>query len=133
MKANITAGGGLMLMKAPKPKPRLSVNDLWNCTDPAEWDYCEGRLYDAFVKPENREVERELEKPGLRERIAQMTTKEFYDFLRDEYFKWKFTSKPKSARQARAWPNGPNGKPMNSSILPHDHSYRLALAVGCPR
>jgi hypothetical protein len=25
-----------------------------------------------------------------------------------------------------------NGKPMNSSILPHDHSYRLALAVGCP-
>ncbi len=68
--------------------------ELWNCKDPKEWDYCESELYDAAVKSENRNVERELEKPGLRERIARMTTAQFYDFLRDEYYKWKFTSKP---------------------------------------
>jgi hypothetical protein len=54
-----------------------------------------GELYDAYVKDENRRViERELERPGLRERIARMDAAQFYAFLRDEYFPWKFTSEP---------------------------------------
>ena len=70
-----------------KAKPRLSMVELWNSKDPTEWDYCEGELYDAAVKPENRMIERKLERPGLRERIALMDTAQFYGFLRDEYFK----------------------------------------------
>ena len=77
-----------------KLKPRLSMIELWNCQDRREWDYCESELYDAAVKRENRIVERELEKPGLRERLARMDVAEFYAFLRDEYFKWKFTAEP---------------------------------------
>ena len=77
-----------------KAKPRLSMVELWWSQDPSEWDYCEGELYDAAVKPENRSVERELERPGLRERVERMDAAEFYAFLRDEYFPWKFTSAP---------------------------------------
>jgi hypothetical protein len=91
-----------VLKKIERPKPRLSIIDLWNCKDPREWDYCESELYDAAVKPENRDVERELERPGLRERIAQMSTDGFYAFLHDEYFQWKFTSKPQLIGNRRA-------------------------------
>jgi hypothetical protein len=76
------------------PKPRLSMVELWRSQDPREWDYCESELYDAYVQPANRMIERELEKPGLRERIARMDAAQFYAFLRDEYFLWKFTSGP---------------------------------------
>jgi hypothetical protein len=84
-----------------KAKPRLSMVELWNSKDPSEWDYCEGELYDAAVKPENRSVERELERPGLRERIARMDAAQFYAFLRDEYFKWKFTAEPERSQSPR--------------------------------
>ena len=77
-----------------KAKPRLSMVELWMSDDPREWDYCEGELYDAAVRPENRMIEHELERPGLRERIARMDDAQFYAFLRDEYFPWKFTSAP---------------------------------------
>jgi hypothetical protein len=76
------------------PKPRLSMVELWRSQDPREWDYCESELYDAYVQPANRMIERELEKPGLRERILRMDAAQFYAFLRDEYFLWKFTSGP---------------------------------------
>jgi hypothetical protein len=85
-----------------KAKPRLSMVELWNSKDPTEWDYCEGELYDAAVKPENRMIERQLERPGLRERIALMDTAQFYDFLRDGYFKWKFTVEPGRSENAKA-------------------------------
>jgi hypothetical protein len=64
-------------------------------------DYCESELYDAAVKPENRAIERDLERPGLRERIARMDATGFYTFLRDEYFKWKFTSGPERTQNPR--------------------------------
>jgi len=46
-------------------------------------------------------IERELERPGLRERIARMDADQFYAFLRDEYFKWKFTSEPERTQNPR--------------------------------
>ena len=84
-----------------RPKPRLSMVELWNSHDPREWDYCESELYDAAVKPENRAIERELERPGLRERIARMDATAFYAFMRDEYFPWKFTSGPQRIQNPR--------------------------------
>ena len=96
------------------PKPRLSMVELWRSQDPREWDYCESELYDAYVKPANRGIERELERPGLRERIARMDAAEFYAFLRDEYFLWKFTSGAGAHRQSQVarparqrWDHGP--------------------------
>ena len=71
--------------------------ELWRSQDPSEWDYCEGELYDAHVKKENRAIELELERPGLRERIARMDAAQFHTFLRDEYFPWKFTFGPERA------------------------------------
>jgi hypothetical protein len=79
-----------------KAKPRLSMVELWSSQDPSEWDYCEGELYDAAVKPENRMIERQLERPGLRERLALMDTDQFY------YFKWKFTVEPGRSGNAKA-------------------------------
>ena len=83
-----------MALKSKKLRPRMTLVNLWHSVDSREWEYAEGDLYDSAVKKDNRDVERELERPGLRERIVNMNTQQFYDFLRNEYFKWKFTSAP---------------------------------------
>jgi hypothetical protein len=92
---------GIHTVGALALKPRLSMVELWSSHDPREWGYCESELYDAAVKPENRAIERELERPGLRDRIARMDAMGFYTFLRDEYFPWKFTSGPERIQNRR--------------------------------
>jgi hypothetical protein len=79
--------------KTRKPEGRLSLIQLWDSRDPRAWDHYESEIYDAVIKPENREIERELEKPGLRSRIGRMSAMEFHDFLRDDYYTWRFPSK----------------------------------------
>ncbi len=69
----------------------MNTKNLWLATVQSAWDFAEGPLYDRRVKPRNRQLERRLERDGLRDRLATITTNPFYDFLRNEYFPWKFT------------------------------------------
>jgi hypothetical protein len=87
--------------------------ELWNSQDASEWDYCEGELYDAYVKPANRTIERELERPGLRERIARMDVAQFYSFLRGEYFLWKFTTPAQLTGNRKALAQHVNNETMD--------------------
>ena len=90
-----------MLLTTGRARPRLSLTELWACHDQSEWDYCAGALYESAVRPERLELYRDLETPGLSQRIARMTTEEFYTFLYDDFFRWKFTVGPQLAGNRR--------------------------------
>lgn len=68
----------------------LSVDELWRSSDPAAWDTALERYWE-FVQPGNRELERAIDRLDL-ERIRGLGAQEWYDFLRQEYFRWKFTA-----------------------------------------
>jgi hypothetical protein len=66
------------------------INDLWDSQDEKEWE-CALERYWALVKPENLDLEEEMQSLD-RERIKAFSQDEWYKFLRDKYFRWKFTA-----------------------------------------
>jgi hypothetical protein len=68
----------------------LTVDELWRSSDPAAWGTALERYWE-FVKPGNRELERALDRLDL-ERIRGLDAQEWYEFLRLEYFRWKYTA-----------------------------------------
>lgn len=64
-----------------------NINDIWLAAE---------KHYDALVLPENLNLEKELSTLSV-SNIKAMNTEEFYDFLHDKYFVWKFTTKNRLA------------------------------------
>jgi hypothetical protein len=90
----------------------MNMKELWNSFDQVAWDYAECQLYNGKIKPGNVELERNLERDGLRDKIAAMGPEEFLNWLRDQYFPWKFTG-PELSAQRRSlsghWADGSKG------------------------
>jgi hypothetical protein len=90
----------------------MNMKELWNSFDQVAWDYAECQLYNSRIKVENVELERNLERDGLRDKIAAMGPEEFLNWLRDRYFPWKFTG-PELSAQLRSlsghWAGGSTG------------------------
>ena len=70
----------------------LPIGELWYSSNPVAWDDALGRYWD-FVQPCNRELERCLEQPGLVERVRRSNAEEWYQFLLNKYFRWKYTAR----------------------------------------
>jgi len=68
----------------------MSINELWHSRDPMMWEQGLNR-YQSFVKPENIELELSLDPINL-QRLKNFTPQAWFEFLRDEYFRWKYTS-----------------------------------------
>jgi hypothetical protein len=68
----------------------IGIAKLWHSTDPHVWEQALDRYWD-FVQPRNLDLERTLEGLDLK-RIRSMDAKGWYEFLRDEYFRWKYTA-----------------------------------------
>jgi hypothetical protein len=68
----------------------MSISELWCSTDPRAWSRAL-ECYWQFVKPTNLELERALDQLDLA-RIRELDAQGWYEFLRDEYFRWKFTA-----------------------------------------
>ena len=80
------------------------ISDLWNSEDPSAWNSALERYW-SFVQPRNLELERSLDALDL-ERIRSLDAQGWFDFLRDEYFRWKYTSRNRYAtttRELRRW------------------------------
>jgi hypothetical protein len=77
----------------------IKVSDLWWCLDPKAWNEALKRYWD-FVQPKNLVLERSLDKLDL-ERLRAMDALGWYDFLKDEYFRWKFTAPNRYATTTR--------------------------------
>lgn len=69
----------------------LSINDLWESRDEKQWqDALKG--YWERIKPENLELEQFMQRLGP-ELIKKLDNRQWYEFLRDVYFPWKYTAK----------------------------------------
>jgi hypothetical protein len=68
----------------------LTVAELWRSADPAAWDRALERYW-QFVRPANLALERALDRLDL-ERVRGLDAQGWYDFLRLEYFRWKYTA-----------------------------------------
>lgn len=66
------------------------LTNLWKLNDEREWNLALQRYW-IFVKPANIRLEQEMENLNTND-IKEMTGEEFYNFLHDKYFVWKFTS-----------------------------------------
>jgi hypothetical protein len=68
----------------------IDIGDLWHSEDAYAWQEALRRYWN-YVHPTHVELERALECLDLR-RIREFTPLEWYEFLRDEYFRWKYTT-----------------------------------------
>jgi hypothetical protein len=67
-----------------------AISDLWNAIDEGMWRDALSRYW-SCIRPENLEVEKRMNRLDS-EDIKRLSPLEWYDFLKDEYFPWKYTS-----------------------------------------
>jgi hypothetical protein len=65
------------------------ISDLWHSRSECDWENALERYWN-YVRPENIELERSLNELSLAQ-IAGLDQMGWYLFLRDKYFRWKFT------------------------------------------
>ena len=66
------------------------ISVLWNSSSERDWEDALDRYWN-YVRPENLELERSLNELKL-EQIASLDLIGWYNFLRDKYFRWKYTA-----------------------------------------
>jgi hypothetical protein len=70
--------------------PVINFADLWHSSDSQAWDRALQRYW-SFVQPRNAELERALDAFDLK-RLHGLGPEGWYNFLHDEYFRWKYTA-----------------------------------------
>ena len=68
----------------------MNISELWYSPNSLAWEQALQRYW-HFVKERNVELERALNALDLK-RLQRFTPQEWYDFLHDEYFRWKYTA-----------------------------------------
>jgi len=71
------------------------IAELWYSRDSRVWDEALTRYWD-FVLPANLDLERRMESLDI-ERIRQLDARAWFDFLLNEYFRWKYTARNRYA------------------------------------
>jgi hypothetical protein len=66
------------------------IRELWFTRDVLEWDTALKRYWE-LIRCENILLEQDMERLD-RERIRRMSPDEWFVFLRDKYFRWKYTA-----------------------------------------
>jgi len=82
--------------KSSVEKVYMNINELWYSTDEKNWLYAISK-YNSLIKPGNESLEEELEsKLHLVRSIGDIHNvglgNNWYDFMLDKYFKWKYTA-----------------------------------------
>ena len=68
----------------------MNIDALWHASEPGAWHQAIERYW-QFVQPRNIELERALDALDL-QRLHNLSPQGWYDFLHDEYFRWKYTA-----------------------------------------
>ncbi len=68
----------------------MNIVDLWCSSASAEWEQALERFW-HFVQPRNLDLERALDALDLT-RLRNLNPQAWYNFLHDEYFRWKYTA-----------------------------------------
>lgn len=73
----------------------LSINALWASRDEKRWQDALDHYW-QHVKPENRELYKFMQALDV-EWVGRLDSRQWYEFLRDKYFPWKFTRRNRLA------------------------------------
>jgi hypothetical protein len=68
----------------------ITINNLWESNNEHEWKIALEHYW-SFVRPENIELEHELNDLKL-ELVSNLKQLDWYNFLHDKYFRWKYTA-----------------------------------------
>lgn len=68
----------------------MNIAELWLSPEPEVWGRALQRYW-QFVQPRNLELERALDTLD-KNRLRRLSPQGWYDFLCDEYFRWKYTA-----------------------------------------
>lgn len=68
----------------------MNIADLWRSSESEAWERALERYWN-FVQPRNIELERALDALDVN-RLRSLTPQGWYNFLHDEYFRWKYTA-----------------------------------------
>ncbi len=79
----------------------ISINNLWVSNNEHDWKAALEHYW-SFVRPENIELERELNDLKL-EQISNFGQLDWYNFLLDKYFRWKYTAPNRYASTTMAF------------------------------
>lgn len=85
---------------ATKGDRMLTIAELWRSPDASVWAAALERYW-QFVQPANLSLEQALDRLDL-DRIRRLDARGWYDFLRDEYFRWKYTAPNRYATTTRS-------------------------------
>lgn len=77
----------------------MQIAELWVSTDPKAWERALERHWD-FIKPQFFALAWWLDRLDL-EMLREMDARAWYYFLRDEYFRWKYTARYRYAKTTR--------------------------------
>ena len=77
----------------------ITVDELWNSSDSWVWRKALERYWE-FVKPANIALEHDMEALDL-DTLRQLDSQGWYEFLRDRYFRWKYTAPNRYATATR--------------------------------
>jgi hypothetical protein len=67
----------------------MKIHELWHSSDANDWTNALSRYWN-YVKPANTSLEKELNELDSKN-VQMMSAVEFYNFMLDRYFKWKYT------------------------------------------
>ena len=68
---------------------KMTIVNLWESKNQVDWKIALDK-YGIYVKPENKDIEHELNNINS-DSVKIMNKNEWYEFLLNKYFKWKFT------------------------------------------
>lgn len=71
-------------------EPAMNIADLWRSSKPEVWERALQRYW-QFVQPRNLQLERALDALDVN-RLRSLSPQGWYNFLHDEYFRWKYTA-----------------------------------------
>jgi hypothetical protein len=74
----------------------MDIIKLWNEGNASDWDEALDAYYETPSVKRNQEVEKLMDSIDSN-RIREMSVQDFYLFLHDEYFVWKYTAKNRLA------------------------------------
>jgi len=68
----------------------ITIDELWSSANPAIWQKALQRYWE-FVKSSNIALEHRMEELNANH-LRQLDAEGWYEFLKDQYFRWKFTA-----------------------------------------
>ena len=78
----------------------ITIDELWNSENPMVWKKALQRYWE-FVKSSNITLEHSMEKLSP-DQLINLDAHGWYEFLRDQYFRWKYTANNRYATTTRS-------------------------------